>query len=70
MNKFFNTMVGSWVKVFITVVLAQYMAMGISIFELDIESIKCLVSSGIASLIPVIINYLNPNDPRYGSKKL
>jgi hypothetical protein len=69
MNKFFNTMLGSWVKVFITVVLAQYMAMGISIFDLDIESIKCLLSSGVASLIPVIINYLNPNDPRYGPKK-
>ncbi len=43
--------------------------MGVGIFDLDTESVKTLVSAGIASLIPVIINSLNPNDTRYGKNK-
>jgi len=62
-------MFGSYLKVFLTVVLSQYLAMGIGIFDLDAESVKTLVSAGIASMIPVIINSLNPNDTRYGKNK-
>jgi len=67
---FLNTMIGSWLKVFFTVILTQYLAMGLSIFDLDYNSVKILVSSALASSIPVIINALNPNDPRYGKNKI
>jgi len=66
---FLNTMFGAWLKVFFTVILTQYLAMGLSIFEMDYNSVKILVSSALASSIPVIINALNPNDPRYGKMK-
>jgi hypothetical protein len=66
---FLNTMIGSWLKVFLTTVLSLYLATGKGLFDMDFESIKNLVSAGFASLIPVIINSLNPNDPRYGKNK-
>ena len=69
MKDFLNTMFGSYLKVFLTVVLSQYLAMGVGIFDLDAESLKTLASAGVASLIPVIINSLNPNDTRYGKNK-
>lgn len=62
-------MIGSWLKVFLTTVLSLYLATGKGLFDMDFESIKNLVSAGFASLIPVIINSLNPNDPRYGKNK-
>jgi|JI7StandDraft_1071085.scaffolds.fasta_scaffold147559_2 hypothetical protein len=65
---FLNSAFGSYLKVFITVILTNYLAMGVSIFELDLNSIKILVSSAVASVIPIVINALNPNDPRYGKK--
>lgn len=62
-------MLGSWLKVFVTTVLTLYLATGKGIFDLDYQSIQDLISAGVASLIPVIINSLNPNDPRYGKNK-
>lgn len=66
---FLNTAFGSYLKVFVTVLLTQYLAMGKGIFQLDVDSIKILVSGAIASTIPVLINALNKNDPRYGANK-
>lgn len=69
MKKFLNTPFGSWFKVFITTILSLYLASGKGIFELDINSLKDIVSCGIAATLPVIINYLNSEEPRYGITK-
>lgn len=69
MNKFFNTAIGSYLKVFITTILAVYMAelsAGHDMFSMDYVMLKKLLGAGIASVLPVIYNALNPNDPRYG----
>ena len=66
--KFLNTIWGSWLKVFAVAVLVKFSDLGGNIFALDAESLKHLVNAGVISLIPVIINFLNPQDTRYGPK--
>lgn len=68
MKNFLNTMAGSWLKVFAVAVLVKFMDLGGDIFALNIDSLRHLVQAGVIAAIPVIINFLNPNDPRYGRK--
>ena len=65
MMKFFNTMLGSWLKVVITAIVTMAMAKG-DIFAITLK--ECL-SAGAISIMPIIINFLNPNDKRYGNKE-
>ena len=51
----------SWLKTFIATALATYLAVG-----LDIEAIA---NAAVVSVIPSIINWLNPNYERYGKVK-
>jgi hypothetical protein len=51
----------SWLKTFIATALATYLAVG-----LDIEAIA---NAAVVSVIPSIINWLNPNYERYGRVK-
>jgi hypothetical protein len=63
--KFLNSVYGSWVKVFLSAILTMV------IVKNDIYSVtlKECISAGIISILPIIINYLNPNDTRYGKQK-
>ncbi len=60
--KFLNSIYGSWVKTFVSAILTMIIAQG------DIYSVtlKDCLSAGVISILPIIINYLNPNDTRYG----
>jgi hypothetical protein len=58
-------MLGSWLKVVITAILTMAMAKG-DIFAITLK--ECL-SAGAISIMPIIINFLNPNDKRYGNKE-
>jgi hypothetical protein len=72
MNKFFSTALGSYVKVFLTAVIAVYMAelsTGHDMFTFDFTMAKKLISAGVVSVLPVIHNAMNPNDTRYGKTK-
>lgn len=51
-------MAGSWLKTFLAAALATYMAVG-----LDVNAIA---NAAVASVLPSIINWLNPNYSRYG----
>lgn len=62
MMKFLNTMYGSYIKVFLSAVLTMIIAKG-NIYLITLE--EC-ISAGVISILPIIINYLNPNDKRYG----
>jgi hypothetical protein len=37
-----------------------------NIYEVTLE--EC-ISAAVISILPIIINWLNPHDPRYGTKK-
>ena len=48
----------SWLKTFIATALATYLAVGLDI--------KAIANAAVVSVIPSIINWLNPNYERYG----
>jgi hypothetical protein len=69
-SQFLNTPWGSWTKVFISACLAQYMIVltdpGQTLFCL--QTLQNIGIAGATSVVPIIINYLNSADPRYGKK--
>lgn len=65
MMKFLNSIYGSYVKVFLSAVLTMIIAKG-DIYLITLE--ECF-SAGVISILPIIVNYLNPHDNRYGKQK-
>jgi hypothetical protein len=64
-----NTIYASWLKVFIAAVLGAYLVElqnGTNLFSWSLDMVESLLTVGVASLLPIIINYLNPSDTRYG----
>jgi hypothetical protein len=63
------TPLGTWLKVFISAILTQFMigiGNGHDLFTWDLEMAKSFLTAGFIAVIPVVINYLNPKDERYG----
>ena len=60
--KFLNSIYGSYVKVFLSAILTMIIAKG----DVYLVSLKECISAGVISILPIVINYLNPNDTRYG----
>ena len=56
----------SWVKVFVATVLALFLADGADVFNITVNDAKAWVAAGVAAVVPIIINALNPADGRYG----
>jgi hypothetical protein len=63
--KFLNSIYGSWLKVALTAILTMIITKG-NIYEITLEEV---ISAGVISIIPIIVNWLNPNDTRYGTNK-
>ena len=64
MMKFLNSIWGSWLKVALTGILTMIIAKG-NIYEIAMQDI---ISAAVIAILPIIVNYLNPHDPRYGKK--
>jgi len=62
MMKFLNSIYGSWVKVFVSAVLTMIVMKG----DIYLITWKDCLNAGIISILPIIINFLNPLDKRYG----
>ncbi len=62
MMKFLNSIYGSWVKIFLSAILTMIMSKG----DIYLITLKDCLNAGIISILPIIINYINPNDKRYG----
>lgn len=62
-----GSMVFSWIKVFAATVLALFLADGADVFAVDANDLRTWLAAGFAALLPVVINYINPNDGRYGN---
>lgn len=58
-------MVASWLKVFVSICIVLVMNHG-SIWGIDWHE---FANSAAMSLLPVLYNFVNPNDPRYGVAK-
>lgn len=57
---------GSAVKAFIAIVLSMAIADFVSKGTINFASWQTWVIAGLASAVPVVINWLNPADTRYG----
>jgi hypothetical protein len=69
MQNFLNTALGSYLKVFLSVVLTlvlTQLASGLNVFQLDWGIIA---NGALVSFLPVVINALNPKYKNYGRKK-
>jgi len=69
--KHLNTIYASWLKVFISSVFGAYLIMlqeGTNLFSWDLEMVEKLLTAGVVSTLPIIINWLNPADTRYGKR--
>jgi len=51
----------SWAKAFLAAALATYLAVG--------WDVSAIANAAVASVLPSIINWLNPNYERYGKVK-
>ena len=66
-----NTIYASWLKVFISSVFGAYLIMlqeGSNLFSWDLAMFEKLLTAGVVSTLPIIINWLNPADERYGKR--
>lgn len=61
-------MVQSWLKVFVSTILSMYLADLVSgAGAFDMTNAYVYLSAGIVSVLPLVINYLNPAYTRYGN---
>lgn len=58
----------SWVKIFLAAVISSFLSLVVAgdTILLDVQAWEAILISGLVSVLPVIINWLNPNDTRYG----
>lgn len=72
LTKLLNTAVGSLLKVVITVILGHILLelkSGKSILDVfNAENVWSYVTVILTSAIPIVINWINPEDKRYGKK--
>lgn len=71
-QEWLNTIVGSWVKIFIAAFAGQllydFFIVG-SVLAFDLKMLDKALIAGLAAVGPVVVNYLNPKDTRYGKNK-
>jgi hypothetical protein len=70
--KFMNTPLGSFLKVFLLVVAAQFInayQSGVDLLTMDWIMVKRLLITALISVIAPIVNAKNPLDTRYGKGK-
>lgn len=58
----------SYVKVFAATVLALFLADGADLFSVDAGDLRTWLAAGLASILPLIITWLDPSDTRFGRK--
>lgn len=61
-----NPMLKSWIKVFAATVLSMFLADGGDVFAVDWADLRTWIAAGVASILPLIITWLDPSDTRFG----
>jgi len=62
-------MLKSWVKVFAATVLSLFMADGGDVFTVNWADLRTWLAAGVASVLPLIITWLDPSDTRFGRSR-
>lgn len=67
-RKLMASPIGTFLKVFMSTVLTMWIAMD-NIFAVDVTALRAIISAGVVSAMPVVLNYLNPEYKNYGVGK-
>jgi hypothetical protein len=59
-------MAKSWVKVFAATVLSLFLADGGDVFTVGWSDVRTWIAAGVASVLPLVITWLDPTDSRWG----
>lgn len=62
-------MLKSWVKVFAATVLSLFMADGGDVLAVNWADLRTWLAAGIASVLPLVITWLDPSDTRFGRSR-
>ena len=66
MNDKQKAMLASYGRSFLAAMTATFMATGGDLFALDVDTVKAILASGIAAVLPVTLRYINKQDPSFG----
>jgi hypothetical protein len=58
--------IASYGRSFLAACLAQFIALGGSAFDLNVDGVKTILAAGLAAIVPPLLRWLNPNDPAFG----
>ena len=61
-----NAALKSWLKVFLATVFALFLADGADVFGVGVDELRTWLAAGTASVLPLIITWLDPSDDRFG----
>lgn len=57
---------GTYARAFAAIVLGLFLANGADVFAVTAGDLRAWLAAGLAAVLPVAINTLNPADSRYG----
>jgi hypothetical protein len=66
MNAQHKAMLESYGRSFLAAMTATFMATGGDLFALDADTLRAILASGIAAVLPVALRYINKKDPMFG----
>jgi hypothetical protein len=66
MNAQQKAMLESYGRSFLAAMTATFMASGGDLLALDADTLKAILASGIAAVLPVALRYINKKDPAFG----
>lgn len=58
--------VKSWAKVFAATILGLFLADGGDVFGVGVDELRTWLAAGVASILPLVITWLDPTDDRFG----
>lgn len=63
---FARSPIASWLRTFVSIVLAMFIADGADVFAVDLTELRTWVAAGLASVLPLVVRWLNPADSAFG----
>jgi hypothetical protein len=63
---FATSPVASWLRTFVAIILAMFIADGADIFAVDATDLRAFLAAAFAATLPAVVRWLNPMDVEFG----
>jgi hypothetical protein len=63
---FASSIFASWLRTFIAIMLAMFVADGADLFAIDATDLRGYVAAACAAVLPAVVRWLNPADVEFG----